>query len=58
MIQMDSAITKYCVSWFSIRVANVCTLVAVNSWNQHTLYGKYSEFCWFTFVACTHSMTC
>ena len=50
MIQMDSAITKYCVSWFSIRVANVGTLIAVNSWNQHTLYGKHSEFCWFTFV--------
>ena len=39
MIQMDS-LTKYCVSWFAIRVANVGTTIAVESWNQHTLRGK------------------
>ena len=41
MIQVDNDMTKYCVSWFSIRVVNVGTLIAVDSWNQHTIHGKY-----------------
>ena len=40
LISMDDAMIKYCVSWFAIRVANVGTTIAVDSWNQHTLCGK------------------
>lgn len=40
LLSMDDAMIKYCVSWFAIRVANVGTTIAVDSWNQHTLRGK------------------
>ena len=40
LISMNDAMIKYCVSWFAIRVANVGTKIAVDSWNQYTLRGK------------------
>lgn len=38
-INMDCPHTKYCVSWFTIRVANVGTAIAVHSWNNHPIPG-------------------
>lgn len=34
-IQLDNAVHCFCVSWFTIRVANVGATMAVDSWNQH-----------------------
>ena len=30
---------KFCVSWFTIRVAHVGTTLAVNAWNEHSIPG-------------------
>ncbi|XP_019852586.1 PREDICTED: uncharacterized protein LOC109582357 [Amphimedon queenslandica] len=40
LIPMDDSLIKFCVSWFSIRVANIGTIIAIESWNQHTLRGR------------------
>ena len=40
-INIDCPHTWYCVSWFTIRVANVGTTIAVNSWNDHPIPGDY-----------------
>ena len=34
-INMDSPSHQYCVSWFSIGVANVGTTLVVQAWNNH-----------------------
>ncbi|XP_019859201.1 PREDICTED: uncharacterized protein LOC109587405 isoform X2 [Amphimedon queenslandica] len=39
-INMEDEHVKFCVSWFSIRVANVGTAMAVSSWNHHRIPGK------------------
>lgn len=39
LISMDEDLIKFCVSWFSVRIANVGTKIAIESWNQHTLCG-------------------
>lgn len=39
-IDMDCPHQKFCVSWFSIRVASVGTTLAVESWNEHCIPGK------------------
>jgi len=31
---------QFCVSWFTIRVANVGTTIAVEAWNNHPIPGK------------------
>ena len=38
-INMDFPHIQYCVSWFTIRVANVGTIIAVSSWNNHPISG-------------------
>ena len=38
-INMDCSHTKYCVSWFTIRVSIVGTTIAVQSWNNHPISG-------------------
>lgn len=38
-INMDCSHTKYCVSWFTIRVASVGAAIAVQSWNSHPVSG-------------------
>lgn len=38
-INMDCLHIQYCVSWFTIRVANVGTTIAVDSWNNHPIPG-------------------
>lgn len=42
-IDMDSSVHKFCVSWFTLRVANVGTSFVVRSWNEHRIPGKYAE---------------
>lgn len=39
-IDMDSAVHKFCVSWFAIRVCSVGTTLAVQAWNDHPVPGK------------------
>ena len=38
-IDMDCDHVKFCVSWFTIRVANIGTTLAVESWNEHPIPG-------------------
>ena len=38
-IDMNDSHIKFCVSWFSVRVANVGTTLTVSSWNDHTVPG-------------------
>ena len=38
-IDMDCSHTKYCVSWYTIGVANVGTNMAVQAWNNHRIPG-------------------
>ena len=38
-IDLDCPYQKFCISWFSLRVANVGTRLAVQSWNEHTIPG-------------------
>ena len=41
-ICMDCPLTKYCVSWFTIRVANVGATIVVQAWNNHPIPGMYN----------------
>ena len=38
-IDMDNNHIKFCVSWFTVRVSNVGTTLAVNAWNDHPIPG-------------------
>ncbi len=38
-INMESALHKFCVSWFTIRVCCVGTKLAVEAWNDHPISG-------------------
>jgi len=38
-ICMDCPLTKYCMSWFTIMVANVGATIAVQAWNNHPIAG-------------------
>ena len=40
-INIDSEHVKFCVSWFTIRVSNVGTTLAVQAWNAHPIPGIY-----------------
>ena len=39
VIDMDSPVHKFCVSWFTLRVANAGTFLGVKSWNDHCIPG-------------------
>ena len=39
-IDLDLPHHKFCISWFTLRVANVGTKLAVQSWNEHVIPGK------------------
>lgn len=39
-LNMDCDHIKFCVSWFSIRVASIGTGLAVQSWNEHRIPGN------------------
>lgn len=38
-IDLDCPHQRFCVSWFTIRVANVGTTLAVQAWNHHPIPG-------------------
>ncbi len=40
---MDCTHVKFCVSWFSIRVASVGTSLAVQAWNDHPIPGTVNN---------------
>ena len=42
---MDVEAHKFCVSWFTLRVANVGTSLVVRSWNEHRIPGIYECNC-------------
>ena len=39
VIDMESSMHKFCVSWFAIRVCCVGTKLAVQAWNEHPVPG-------------------
>ena len=39
-IDLDCPHQCYCISWFTIRVANIGTMMAVESWNNHPIPGN------------------
>ena len=41
IIDMDSPVDRYCVSQFTIHVANAGAMQAVQAWNEHPIPGKY-----------------
>ena len=38
-IDLDCPHQSFCISWFTIRVANVGTSLAIESWNNHPIPG-------------------
>lgn len=40
-IDLDCPHLCYCISWFTIRVANVGTTLAIEAWNNHAIPGKF-----------------
>ena len=38
-IDTDDDVSKSCISWFSIKVATVGTVLFVEAWNSHTIPG-------------------
>ena len=42
VFDIDAAAHKFCVSWFTLRVANVGTTLCVNSWNAHSVPRTFS----------------
>ena len=38
-INMDDSMHKFCVSWFTIQVANVGVVLLIRAWNNHTIPG-------------------
>ena len=38
-INLDCPHEKFCVSWFTVRVAAVGTKLVVESWNEHSVPG-------------------
>lgn len=47
-INMDCAHQKFCVSWFTIRVANIGTTLAIQAWNAQVEW----IFVDFTMITC------
>ena len=39
-INMDDEVDKFCISWFTIRVAIVGTSAVVKAWNVHRIPSK------------------
>ena len=39
-IDLDCDHQRFCISWFTIRVATVGTALAVEAWNNHPIPGK------------------
>ena len=41
VIDMVNDTHKFCVSWVTIRVANVGTTIVIKSWNNHRIPSKF-----------------
>ena len=46
VINMESALHKFCVSWFTIRVCSVGTKLVVEAWNDHPISGNLGHAKW------------
>ena len=44
-IDLDCPHQKFCVSWFTIRVCNIGTTLAVQAWNEHPIPGAVKLTC-------------
>ena len=42
---MEDEATKFCVSWFTMKVINVAITMFVTSWNSHPIPGKFFCHC-------------
>ena len=42
-IDLDCPHQKFCISWFSIRVANIGTTLAIQAWNEHPIPGTVNR---------------
>ena len=52
-IDMDCSHTKYCVSWYTIEVANIGTNMAVQAWNNYRIPGdERYKFCIASYTYC------
>ena len=40
LINMDDDMNKFCVSWFTSRVADIGIKQVISSWNNHAIPGK------------------
>ena len=43
-IDLDCPHQKFCTSWFSIRVSNIGTTLAVQAWNEHPIPGTLTLY--------------
>ena len=41
LVDMDSPTDQFCVSWFTLRVANADAAQAVQAWNEHPIPGMF-----------------
>lgn len=41
-ISLDDELCKYCVSWYTLRVANIGVSLLLAAWNEHPIPGKTS----------------
>ena len=44
LLNIDDHAEQYCMSWFSIQVANVGMILLISSWNQHPIQSKLNVF--------------
>ena len=44
LVDMDSSTDQFCISWFTLQVANVGAAQAVQSWNEHPIPGMLHRF--------------
>ena len=40
LINMDDDMNKFCVSWFTSRIADIGIQQVISSWNNHAIPGK------------------
>lgn len=42
-IDLDCSHQKFCISWFTMRVASVGTTLAIEAWNEHPISGTLND---------------
>ena len=47
---IDAPLHKFCVSWFTLQVAQKGTTLFVQSWNEHPIPSKYIKLSFCTWV--------